>query len=1142
MRLGLIRFNIPLGFLICALLVGTSESARAQYDIYRANLHVHILFSCEAVPYEPASWDHCFSQVPSDAMTSASAEGLDVIGFSDHGGAIDSSEWTALGYTADAHQNPPGPVALRGFEWTLSGGTTSDHVNVFGTASYTDTQAFGSGTPPTYSTTLPALYSWLKSASTAPGYGDRPLAQFNHIFWGTHLSNFANWDEDLDSIFCLAEIGCGEAPFPYSSGTNPNGVSGGANPANSEQYFRTALQAGWHVGPSIGIDNQSGVGDQAATRHTAIWVVPGSGRAGVMDALRRRRVFASEDIDFSLRLRCQVDGQSSWYWMGDVIPAGASGFTFEVTAFDPNQTDPWKDYFASIDLMCSGRSNPIRSWGSVNDTYFSDTFHLSYQELRALPMTSQGETALYLRIRQTGTLGAEQDYVYSAPAWVHNYTPVPGTITTNITWKASGSPYVVNYLTIAAGTRLTIEPGAVVKFATTTPYWGFGRIDIKGSLVADGTAESPIYFTDVRDDSVGGDTNGDAGASSPSRGEWHHIAAMTAGASALFDHCIVKYGGSSACGFTECGHPAANIGAESGGQVTVTNCTITESYYAGISVDGAVNPQIADCSVINNGLGISLSNCGTPSVSGCTISANNGYGVNLASCLSPTMSSNRFIGNASYAAVLNGAVTGDVALGGNTASGNRINGLYLSCYVPMSGRLRADAGFPYVVGGWLGVSPGATLTIDPGTVVKFDKNVFGTNGAIGVQGSLIAQGTPESLISFTSLKDDALGGDTNNDVGATTPVPGDWGFVYVNGSGASGVFDYCIVRYGGYYYYDSPKANLACKSGGTITVRNCSVTKSQYVGIYSEGLQQTVKNSIVAYNGSYGVYLIGGSPQVLYCDIWSNGTNYYGSPDLTGTIFADPLFVNLAGGDYRLQDTSRCIDSGDPAILDPDGTRVDLGAIPNLGGTMCAAKLKGDGEQVSLARGVVSAAFSDYYYVESNNRSNGIRVVQPGHSIAAGTQVTVSGFLRTNLDGERYIESGPVSQHGNGSVEPLFANNRSLGGSDWVYDPLTGIGQQGITAGLGLNNIGLLVKTAGRITRIGEGYIYLDDGSPLIDGTLTEGVPNTGVRIECDPTAYLIGDYLVVTGISSCFRTSSDKIAPRLLTSRPDDVRKIGGP
>jgi hypothetical protein len=48
----------------------------------------------------------------------------------------------------------------------------------------------------------------------------------------------------------------------------------------------------------------------------------------------------------------------------------------------------------------------------------------------------------------------------------------------------------------------------------------------------------------------------------------------------------------------------------------------------------------------------------------------------------------------------------------------------------------------------------------------------------------------------------------------------------------------------------------------------------------------------------------------------------------TGNIDTDPLWVDAGNDDYRLLPASPCIDAGDPGSpLDPDGTRVDMGAV-----------------------------------------------------------------------------------------------------------------------------------------------------------------------------------------------------------------------
>ncbi|RLC71317.1 MAG: hypothetical protein DRJ03_30330 [Chloroflexi bacterium] len=59
------------------------------------------------------------------------------------------------------------------------------------------------------------------------------------------------------------------------------------------------------------------------------------------------------------------------------------------------------------------------------------------------------------------------------------------------------------------------------------------------------------------------------------------------------------------------------------------------------------------------------------------------------------------------------------------------------------------------------VSPGVTLTIEPGTVAKFE-----SGKALVIRGTLIADGTPDQQILFTSA--------------STLPSPGDWGGSYLS--------------------------------------------------------------------------------------------------------------------------------------------------------------------------------------------------------------------------------------------------------------------------------------------------------------------------------------------------------------------------
>ena len=188
---------------------------------------------------------------------------------------------------------------------------------------------------------------------------------------------------------------------------------------------------------------------------------------------------------------------------------------------------------------------------------------------------------------------------------------------------------------------------------------------------------------------------------------------------------------------------------------------------------------------------------------------------------------------------------------------------------------------------------------------------------------------------------------------------------------------------------------------------------------------------------------------------------------------------------------------------------------------VAGARAQPDNALVKLAGQVVSAGYtqmgSDRFYVEDSSRAGGIQV-----RIASGAQpnekdvVTVRGAMG-NYQGERAILNSDVTRTGvqTGTVpEPLCMINRSIGGATTGYVP-------GVVNGIGLNNIGLLVKEVGRITYIGADYFYIDDGSnvPGAGGQV-------GIKVYCpgltkpNPTK----THAVVTGICTI---EMDGSAPR---------------
>lgn len=303
-------------------------------------------------------------------------------------------------------------------------------------------------------------------------------------------------------------------------------------------------------------------------------------------------------------------------------------------------------------------------------------------------------------------------------------------IDTLTTWTATNIYVVTRWFNITSA--LIIEPGTIVKFMPGT------YINVIGTLSADGTEESPIVFTSYKDDAHGGDTNGDAGLTSPEAGDWAYMIVQGDRNESVFDHCRFYYGGSGAW-------QVFTLSIASDG-TTVTDCV-----FAGNKGDAGANKDNAD-GVLN------ARDAGSSTV----------------------ITGNIFYDNEKPLRVGTGIDLDDSNVFHNPDDPTRTNdynAILVSTYIDVSGdRTWAETEVPFVVEPWNMIIPaGSSLTLTDDVIVKFKNN------SLTIEDDNL-RNHDGAGVWFTSWQDDTLGGDSNGDGSLTTPADGDWKCIYVSQS------------------------------------------------------------------------------------------------------------------------------------------------------------------------------------------------------------------------------------------------------------------------------------------------------------------------------------------------------------------------
>ena len=169
------------------------------------------------------------------------------------------------------------------------------------------------------------------------------------------------------------------------------------------------------------------------------------------------------------------------------------------------------------------------------------------------------------------------------------------------------------------------------------------------------------------------------------------------------------------------------------------------------------------------------------------------------------------------------------------------------------------------------VSNGATLTIEPGVVVK-----MGDQSSITINGDIKSIGSSSDYITFTSIYDDSYAGDTNGDGLASSPQAGDWKYLRIQLPSQNSEINYTKFKYGGRYFSTTALDLRAMVSifEATTTISNSTFENSQIAGLRATRFNGAISGSAFNTGTTTNTDKVG-----LYV--------YEGAPTISGSIFTN---------------------------------------------------------------------------------------------------------------------------------------------------------------------------------------------------------------------------------------------------------------
>ena len=502
------------------------------------------------------------------------------------------------------------------------------------------------------------------------------------------------------------------------------------------------------------------------------------------------------------------------------------------------------------------------------------------------------------------------------------------------TWTTSGSPYnIQGNIQISNGTTLTIEPGVSVIFQGTY------KLNVKGRLLAIGTETDSITF-------VSADTiNGWRGI--------RYVNTLVTNDTSIIKYCNIAYSWAFAGSSTDASGGALYF--ENFSKAIISNCLISNckaDYYGGAIYCLGSSPTIKNNTIVNNvipntssngaGGGIYCDNGSNPTISFNTISYNSvpsylcyGGGI-MCNSSSPTISNNTISNNSacfgggivcnnSNSLITNNTISFNTATANPNGNGS---GIYCS-----------GSGAPSILNNTItnnnaanggGICSYGSNSIISNNIITYNTATNGSGGGI----CCFQWGNQTITNNIISNNTAAQGGGISCD-GSSVIISNNT--ITNNTSTSFG------TEYGG--------GGIYCSGSNPIFSNNTIANNSAVVGgaLYCFNAANPVfrncifRGNTASANGTQVfIYDDTNSPDFFYCDLQGDSTAF----ELNGYIYSgtyqnnldvDPLFVAPSGGsgtgyngviaDWSLQNSSPCIDAGDP---NGSYTSIDLAGLPRV--------------------------------------------------------------------------------------------------------------------------------------------------------------------------------------------------------------------